>query len=297
MSDSITGNTAPRQRFWQFRLRSLLIVVCILSIVCAWVGSKFAAKRRERLAVAYVERLGGSVAYLWQETEDASNSGPQAPGPKWLRKWLGDDAFAKLDYIDLSGTETTDDDVARLAASDGLATIEGIYLAGVQVSDAGTQSLTAFRKLKEVDLSRTAVGDAGVEHLKALPDLTSVNLAGSKVTDAGIAKLIRSKDLEFLNLSNTSITDAILPEIAKQPGLKELDISRTRVTDRGLAALVVARNLSDLGLDLAHVSDNGLAALQRLPKLRNLNFDRFLPRDQVDRLERTLHVSVNSWIP
>lgn len=271
-------------------------MVCVLCVACAWVGSQFAAKRRERQAVALVERLGGYVSYDWQEAEDGSNSAPQAPGPIWLRKLLGDDAFARLDCVNLSGAEATDDDIARLAASDGLASIEGIFLQGA-VSDAGIQNLTVFRKLKLVDLSGTAVSDAGLEHLTALPDLVDVGLAQSKVTDAGVARLIRSKDLEFLSLSNTSITDAILPEIAKLPSLEGLDILKTRVTDRGLAALAGARNLSYLGLDLAHVSDAGLASLQRLPNLRLLHFNRFLPRDQIDRLERTLHVEVISWIP
>src|ERR1017187_10207282 len=62
--------------------------------------------------------------------------------------------------IDLSNTEATDDDLARLKE---------------------------FTRLEELLLRRTAITDAGLVHLKGFANLRELDLAKTKITDAGLA--------------------------------------------------------------------------------------------------------------
>ena len=56
-----------KRRWFQFSLRSLLIVVVIVAIPCAWLGWKIDQKRRECEAVAAIIKAGGIVVYDYQK--------------------------------------------------------------------------------------------------------------------------------------------------------------------------------------------------------------------------------------
>ncbi len=43
------------RRFLQFRLRSLLVVVTMASLVCGWVGAQFRSRRAELQALAALQ--------------------------------------------------------------------------------------------------------------------------------------------------------------------------------------------------------------------------------------------------
>ncbi len=69
----------PKLRWFQYSLRTLLILVTLFAIPCSWLAVKRHQAQREREAAAAFEKLGGSVAW----------SNPS--GPVWLRKLIGDD--------------------------------------------------------------------------------------------------------------------------------------------------------------------------------------------------------------
>ena len=68
--DDVTTTTKPKRRWLRFSLRTLLI---FMLVVCVAVGWKFERVRKQRVAVAWVQEMGGTVYYE-----------PHGPGwPRW----------------------------------------------------------------------------------------------------------------------------------------------------------------------------------------------------------------------
>ena len=144
----------PRRRWFQYSLRTLLVLVTVL---CVWLAVTANRARKQREAVAAIEAVGGVVYYEYQ-----TKSGQKPPGPKWLRELIGDEYFVSVVLVDFNET---------------------------QVTDAGLMHLKGLTKLELLYLNRTQITDAGLEHLKGLTNLEDLWLNGTQVTDEGVKKL------------------------------------------------------------------------------------------------------------
>ncbi len=85
----------PRLRWFQYRLRTLFIVMLLASIGMSWVATRMQKAKRQRAAIEIIEKRGeGHVLYDYQ-FDSSGNVSPNArpPWPAWLRKLLGDDFF------------------------------------------------------------------------------------------------------------------------------------------------------------------------------------------------------------
>jgi hypothetical protein len=148
-----------RRRWFQFSLRSLLIITALVAISCGVLGSKIERKRREREAVKAIEMRAGYVAY------DFEVAGLKEPfGPSWLRELLGENFFSEITLAQLNNVG--DDEIAEYAD-----TIKG------------------FPKLKELRLCAPGLSDSGLIYLSPLTQLESLVFDESHVSDAGIAEL------------------------------------------------------------------------------------------------------------
>ncbi len=176
-----------KRRWFQFSLRTLLIVIAIVAIPCAWLGSRIERKRKEREAVAAVEALGG---YVWYDYQAAAPGGPpwaspaEPYGPAWLRSFLRDDFFSEVTGVSLQDANVSDADLVNLK---GLSYLESLNLVDrISITDAGLINIRGLAQLKMLDLQRTNVSDVGVANLKGLGRLKTMYLFGTKVTAAGV---------------------------------------------------------------------------------------------------------------
>ena len=100
---------STKLRWYQYRLRTLLLVVLLMSLPLSWLAVKMDRVKKERKAVAEIVTLGGRVEYDYQLQHRRLHSGvrnlrsmrdlpkpAKPPGPMWLRKVLGDDFFATV---------------------------------------------------------------------------------------------------------------------------------------------------------------------------------------------------------
>jgi hypothetical protein len=143
MNDSDTPK--PKRRWYQFRMRTLLVFVLLLSVPLSWFAWKLQKARRQREAVEAIVEAGGYVYYDFQIDETGAEiTGAQPTAPVWLRKSLGDDFFRAVTTVDLSGT---------------------------QVTNTGLECLRGLNNLKELYLGGNLVTDAGLEHLKGMNGL------------------------------------------------------------------------------------------------------------------------------
>ena len=162
---------APRRklRWYQYSLRTLMLVVLLASIGMSYVAVTIQRQRRQGEAARAIEKAGGKV-----ESERT-----------WLGRLLRDDSLVRVTEVEL-GRETTDAGLVRLQ---GLRQLQWLVLSNTRVSDAGLVHLQGLRQLQGLWLANTQVSDSGVVHLQGLRQLYQLDLANTKVTSQGVKKL------------------------------------------------------------------------------------------------------------
>lgn len=157
-----TQNTNPvkttmRRRWFRFRLRTLLIMVTLMSIPLVWVGWELDQRRREKPTIAWVEEMRGSCdtslfaglfsdkRSRWEKTRD---------------KWFGE----RVQFVWIANTQVID-----LKLLTDLKNLRKIILDNTHVSDYS--HLAELKKLELLGLVNTQVSDEQVEELRlALPN-------------------------------------------------------------------------------------------------------------------------------
>ena len=172
-----------RRRF-QFSIRSLLLFVVVVAVVCSWFTVKVQQARGQREVVEAFEKVG-FVMYDYEVAElDANGRRPPAPGPPWLRNLVGVDFLS--DVVALRYKRATD---AGLVHLKGLTSLQELVLDNTQVTDAGLVHLEGLTGLRHLDLTNTEVTDAGLVHLKGLTNVQWLFLYRTQVTEAGVQDL------------------------------------------------------------------------------------------------------------
>jgi hypothetical protein len=145
----------PKRRWYQYSLKTLLVVLTLLCLgPGGYVAYEHAKARKQNAAVEVLEKLGG---FVFVDTKVPCRS-------PMVRQVLGDDAFGNVAEVNLNYTQATDADLVHLNG-----------LKGIRI----------------VDLRNTKVTDAGLMHLAELKGLVVLDLGHTKVTDAGVAELQR----------------------------------------------------------------------------------------------------------
>jgi hypothetical protein len=222
------GRAKHKLRWYQYSLRTLLLVMTLACVGMSWVAVKMKQARDQHAAVEAIKKLGGVVFYDYEA--DRNDPSPQPPGPTWLRRALGDDAFVNVTVVYLVNSGVNDAELEHLK---GLPQLGVLSLYGTKVGDAGLENLKGLSHLREMSLCGTKVGDAGLEHLRGLAQLQTLFLEGTKISDAGLQYLEGLTQLQVLNLSHTKVSDAGIEHLKRLTKLKGLDLRDTNVTDAG----------------------------------------------------------------
>jgi Leucine-rich repeat (LRR) protein len=146
--------TNPR-RWFRFRLRTLLVMVTLVSVPLGWVGWELDQRRREKATIAWVEEMGGTVRFPSYFSYDARS---------WWEKtkdtWFGEKVRAVL----LRNTQ-----VIELTHLAEFKQLEYLALSDTQVNDLSP--LAVLKNLETLGLTRRLVDAEQVEELRrALPD-------------------------------------------------------------------------------------------------------------------------------
>ncbi len=154
-----------RRRWLQFRLRTLLIAILVLSLPLSWLAVKIRSGRRQREAAGAVLRVGGAVSY---------NCGIvcRFRVPSWLDELLGTDFSVVngvcLDHHKTHGRPVGDNDLALLSP---LTNLKYLDLTNSRITDTGLENLKGHTRLEQLYVHGTQVTNEGVKSLQvALPD-------------------------------------------------------------------------------------------------------------------------------
>ena len=127
----------PKRRWFQLRLRTLLVLVTLASGVFGWVGWELEQRRREVPAIAWVDKLGGKVYF-----ETRIDSGFKT---NWWKKTKDTLFGGNVTQISLNDTQVSD-----LSPLAGLSNLEGLWFSGTAVSDL--TPLAGMENLLDLDL-------------------------------------------------------------------------------------------------------------------------------------------------
>jgi hypothetical protein len=252
-----------RQRFCQFHLRDLLLLVLIVAAALGYWRTLLTETSRESKLVRSLERDGflmdirchapvwlcrligverlhwfyrvESVTGPYESHADSSSSG----------KIDGDEVSASSDPIEnlrdaaegfahLRQICLIDPDDAALEELAGLAGFPSLSLCNPGVSDEGWRLLEGFPDLEELEIvryDRGRLGDAVLTHLRRLSGLRTLRLQQLSFQDVPLARLAELPALECLSLSHSDLSDDQLVHLAKLKSLRELSILDTDVTD------------------------------------------------------------------
>jgi len=245
----------------RYRLRTLLIVMAALGV---WLGLRVNVSRRQRAAVAAIQRLGGTVYFEHQMKHDSRGrlvAIPNAPlpHPGWLRP-VAERVFPSgVASVRLRDTPATDRDLELLKS---LPRVRYLDLANTNISDEGLVVVGRLRRLQSLTVLGPSIGDRGVEHLRGLR-LEQLSLWKTKVTDAGVRHLRGMTSLRSLILDETCITDAALEDVGQLVNLDEwLGLTHNDLSDAGLPNLKNLKKLRNLNLIGTKVSSDGLSRLR-----------------------------------
>ncbi len=275
-------NPKRKLRWYQYSLRTLLILVTVFAFVCSWVAVKMGQAKRQKEIVEQLIKSGCGIRYDFEVASfRKNNSNPQPPATAWLRGLLGIDFFSNVEEV-YCENNLTDDDLKKLGEFKHLKVLE-IYnspitdagfehlkqltqlktlrLFKTQITDAGLKNLAGMTQLEKIDLREDSISDAGLAHLAGLTKTKTLLLRSGKITDAGIAHLSKMSELEWLTLRDTEFSDAGLSEIKKFTKLDYLDIGGTKISDAGLTNLKTLPKLNGLVLP-STISKDGMKELK-----------------------------------
>src|SRR5687768_7415220 len=107
----------PHRPWFQFRLRSLMVFMVIISIVLGAFGWRLQRARQQAKAVAILRRLEAGVSYeAYVRFDDLWSYDPNRDSsiPAFIRQSLGDDFFDDADQVAIAeGQPTSAHDVEQ----------------------------------------------------------------------------------------------------------------------------------------------------------------------------------------
>ena len=190
-----------RRRWYQYRLRSLVILIALLAIPMGWLSWELRQSRQRQESIDWIQEMGGMIEY----------EGGENPG--WWRQ-VRDKCFGRLprtvnqiyrsNLTSWLGASTNLKDISPLAR---LTSVRELYISKNDVSD-----LSPLGKMKNLEVLNA--NSCPIEDLSPLADLTrlrELHLMDTGVVD--LSPLANLTHLEELHLDSLSYTDDQVKEL------------------------------------------------------------------------------------
>lgn len=199
---------ARRKRGWrrllQFRLLTILLFISLIAGVLGWWVSE---TRRQREAVAAIQKKGGQVIYDYEfvNYDLPFKGGLEGPRywPKWMVNWIGIDWFAEVRQVSLGDKHVTNNDLLILK---DLGSLQRLSIYNSQITDEGLRYLKNHDSLQELSIENTRITGVGLKYLREFNSLQRLILYNTKITSEGLLFLECLSNLKTLRVQSRDIS-------------------------------------------------------------------------------------------
>ncbi len=265
-------------------LRTLLIVVAVVSAALALLGPGIYDARRESNAVHTLVARGASASYNIGPSNNYYDtpSGWRIPG--WIIDILGESYFAELNALSFGHSDVTDADLVAFANIRELRTIS---LTNEFISADGIASMPLVNGVEEVHLYWSQLSAESAARLAQLPNLERVRITAKPLavgatptvdTTKHLVHLGQLRQVRDLEIYTGEYDSDSMAAIASLPQLERLYLGRGNtppaIDASGIAALGDSQSITDLTVAITSLGDRELSALSRIPSLKILVLNR-----------------------
>ena len=265
-AQQLLARLTPKRRWFQFRLRTLLLLMTVLAV---WLGVQADRARRQARTLRAIKKSAQWVYFDYQmpgpgpwTEEDYHNADicRDPPGPAWLRRLIGDDYFRTVVGVGHLTQET-------IPYAQNLPQLGGCVMLDPGVQDEDLAQLAGLKNLQEIQCYSDPITDEGLRHLQSLTGLENLRLS-NHITGVGLVHLCRLPKLRSI-FFDRGATPAGLRQACALPALQELCLCNcAEMRDDDLRDLGNATHLKQLRLSWLPISDAGLECLEHLPHLK-----------------------------
>lgn len=283
------------RRRLQFGMRTLLLLVLLVGTSLGLIGVHLQHTEKQRRAALALERIGAGVSYPGEERpglltfigrqyfQEPTAVGCQVP----LREaeLVNIESLAGLQFLSLSNSQLSDDDLAHFAS---LNELNSLALVRSRVTGQGLRHLTGT-DLRSLDLCWSPIDDEGLRPMERFNMLSVLNLNHTRITDAGLARISSLAGLWALYLDGTPITGDGFVHLRRLRQLHEISLERSWLQNSGLAALRDLSALTRLDISNTNIDDEGVEALCSISRLKTLRlYGTSVSEQGIHRLEQAL---------
>jgi len=244
----------PRRRWFQYSLRSILVLITLAAIALAAWNTYRKRLRVQNRALPELTRLKAEVDV-------------QPVGPEWLRALPGGEDLFKVVSVNLEHHRLKDEDLECL---EHLRYLERLYLAATPVSNQGLAHVAKCKRLKRLSLWKTRITDLGMEHLRGLEDLELLDIQETKVTEAALAHLKHLPRLKKL-IQTIELSDEGIELLARFPHRPVTSVQARGITDQGMWALTGLTRLETLAISDSTLTPKAAEYFKHLRNLKHLS--------------------------
>jgi Leucine-rich repeat (LRR) protein len=244
----------PRRRWFQYSLRSMLVLITLAAIALAAWNTYRKRLRLQNRALPELTRLKAEVDV-------------QPVGPEWLRALPGGEDLFKVVGVKLEHHRFEDEDLACL---EHLPYLERLYLAATPLSNKGLAHVAKCKRLKRLSLWKTRITDLGMEHLRNLEDLELLDIQETRVTEAALVHLRNLPRLRMLK-QTIVLSDEGIELLARFRHRPVTSVHAYEITAQGMWALTALGRLEDLTIADSEIAPEAAAYFKYLGNLKHLS--------------------------
>ena len=259
------GPSKRKRRWFQFSLRTLLIFVAGIAIICDWYAGKIHHAADQDALIEAAQKIEGRV--------EVAYSGPDWLGfiyPRRLRRHVIGLTF------DLSSPDCRQESLRLCLA--GFHELQWLDFGLVPIDEEGWRSVGRMDQLSRLISTHSTITEADAAQLARLPELQELNLSECQIDNAAVRKLADCPQLRKLMLRSADPADELV-DLGHIRGLSLLDLAGCHFSD-SFAEQGAARignwlsgldTLEELYLRDCPIQSGDIEAISRLKNLRLLD--------------------------
>ncbi len=241
-----TNKPSFLRRWFQFRLRTLLLVTVVVALLMSFVYPWGVRARRQRAAVDVILRHGGDVMY----------KGADMPYSAVSRNYNRFSWWQQLRH--------------DMGLADWFSTCRTVSFYRVRFTEEEKEAVKRLPDVENLEFQEALPSTDVLETLLALPSLQGVSGWNAAWTNEQLRLLTRAKNLQHLNLCVPQLNEAGMRALGEVTSLRTLNLRKSAPPSRWLKYFRSLTDLETLYLPLVEACDEDLGHLQPLKRLRHL---------------------------